>query len=902
MKFIADLSVAEEIAKYTKTEGPKDEAVKPIQAPVLAEEHTPIYTMHRYFARRPHNVFSYLIKHYTKPGDIILDPFCGGGVTVVEGLKLRRKVVGVDLNPMATFITKMEVMPVDLDLLEEGFKKVATAAKEDILELYRTVCPKCRSKEAIAEWYEWSNVFICGGCHKPIVLAQAKKKSAGRYLCATPKCNSVIVPSACDKTEDELITAKYHCHCGKTGEKPADEFDKRLYRKIEKSFEETVRKEKLKYPKDKFPDGDRQRDDALYQKGITHFYKLFTKRNLLANARLKKAIEKVGLESNEKDILIFSFSAALSWTSILTSDTGHGWQHHAYWLPNISYELNVWEMFVQRLKGGNNTVYRGKKSSQETIGQYAVFAKNIKELKEKKKSCLLLTQSSHKLTLPEGVVDIVITDPPFGGNVQYSELCDFWAVWLKDELGLKGVIDNADEAIQTRHSGFEATKTAEHYENMLYKVFKECHRVLRPKGWMVMTFHNREVGVWMSLQRAAVRAGFKLPDAGFDKTRGMIYQPPIEHYTPTLHLRAPGSMLGDFILSFQRQEELPEIDNIKDTLTSAEEKDFRNKVEELIEFHGGADESLLMTGLIPYLNEKGLLHRLANFDLRTFLNGHFVYHKDKKWYKKEMVDRATQSLKPMDAIPAELLTEGLITSFLREKKIASLDDILVNIYSTLVNSHRPGIQAINEILDKFCDPVQLKRGEKRKGNRYRLKSELPASTEIKTVEAKIQTTIFGDDEITANIGHNDAIAFLAKYAARLGYDIHVGETEQRKLPNFRDISHQMLSAVDYGINPKAFDIIKEIDLLWMKGKKIIAAFEVATSIDTADKAINVRYRNLFASMPGLEIKTFVIVRDKDYKKAEEKLYTPVNLQDGICDKIKIIKISEMTFENIEKKV
>ena len=897
--FDNNLSVAEEIAKYQKAEGPMEDIVRPIQAPVLAEGHMPIYTMHRYFARRPHNVFSYLIKHYTKPGDIILDPFCGGGVTVVEGLKLRRKVIGVDINPMATFITKMEVMPVDLDLLEEGFKQIEKKIKAKILELYCTECPKCKSKKAIAEWFEWSNVFKCNGCGKPVILAEAKKKSAGRYICTNAKCKGIVVPSECDKLGDEIITVKYSCECSKSGVKPADDTDKKLYKKIEKAFEDIVKTEKLRYPKDKFPDGDLEKDHSLFKKGLTHFYKLFTKRNLLANARLKQAIDKEDLDANTKEVLTFAFSAALSWSSILTSDTGHGWQHHAYWLPNISYEMNVWGMFEQRFKGGNNTVLRGKKASHELIGNYTAYAKTYKDLL-KDKSCLLLTQSAHKLPLNAKSVDVVITDPPFGGNVQYAELCDFWAVWLKDELGLKGIIDNTDEAIQTRHTGFETQKSADHYEDMLFKVFKECHRVLRPNGWMVMTFHNREVGVWMSLQRAAVRAGFKLPDASFDRTRGMIYQPPIEHYTPTLHLRAPGSMLGDFVLSFQRQETLPVIDNIKDALTPEEEKEFRNKVEELLEFHGGADESLLMTGLIPYLNEKGLLHRLANFDLRSFLNGHFVYHKDKKWYKKEMVDKETQSLKPMDAIPAEILTEQLIISYLNEKKIASLDELLVNIYSALVNSHRPGIQAINKVLATFCEQVTLRRGVKRKG--YRLKSVLPTSMEVKKVDAKIQTTMFGDEVISADLKHNDAIALLAKYAAILRYDIHIGETEQRKEPNFKAISHQMLSSTQYGINPKAFDIIKEIDILWLKDKKILVAFEVATSIDTVDKAINVRYRNLFASMPGLEVKTFVIVRDNDYRKAEEKLYTPVNLQEGLTDKIKIIKISEMTFSNIEQKI
>ena len=66
---------------------------------------------------RPHNVFSELVSHYTQPGEIILDPFCGGGVTVVEGLQLKRKVIGVDLNPLATYVTETEVAPVNLDKL-----------------------------------------------------------------------------------------------------------------------------------------------------------------------------------------------------------------------------------------------------------------------------------------------------------------------------------------------------------------------------------------------------------------------------------------------------------------------------------------------------------------------------------------------------------------------------------------------------------------------------------------------------------------------------------------------------------------------------------------------------------------------------------------------------------------
>jgi DNA modification methylase len=57
--------------------------LKPIDHAVIAKPHTPVYKMHRYFARRPWSVFRVLIEHYSYPGSIILDPFCVGGCTVV---------------------------------------------------------------------------------------------------------------------------------------------------------------------------------------------------------------------------------------------------------------------------------------------------------------------------------------------------------------------------------------------------------------------------------------------------------------------------------------------------------------------------------------------------------------------------------------------------------------------------------------------------------------------------------------------------------------------------------------------------------------------------------------------------------------------------------------------------
>ena len=101
--------------------------------PVVAQAHTPPYKIHRYFARRPWNVFKQLVETFSKEDDVVLDPFCGGGVTIYEGIRLGRKVVGFDLNPLSIFIVRNMVKKgVNLLELDAAYSKI----KEYLKYLY----------------------------------------------------------------------------------------------------------------------------------------------------------------------------------------------------------------------------------------------------------------------------------------------------------------------------------------------------------------------------------------------------------------------------------------------------------------------------------------------------------------------------------------------------------------------------------------------------------------------------------------------------------------------------------------------------------------------------------------------------------------------------------------------
>jgi putative DNA methylase len=132
-----------------------------------------IYQMHKWFARRASCVFRAILLGALKPafkpdgsptdlmeefykdhsndpdtvGKTVLDPFMGGGTTVVEALRLGCKVTGIDLNPVAWFIVKTEVEPVDLDKLKEAFERLVErpvdwdngkSQRETLLGLYKT--------------------------------------------------------------------------------------------------------------------------------------------------------------------------------------------------------------------------------------------------------------------------------------------------------------------------------------------------------------------------------------------------------------------------------------------------------------------------------------------------------------------------------------------------------------------------------------------------------------------------------------------------------------------------------------------------------------------------------------------------------------------------------------------
>ncbi len=116
---------------------------------------------------------------------------------------------------------------------------------------------------------------------------------------------------------------------------------------------------------------------------------------------------------------------------------------------------------------------------------------------------LITTQSSTSLGLiPDNSVDYVFVDPPFGRNLQYSELNQIWEAWLK-------VKTNRDpEAVMdsTRQRDVHG------YARLMRAAFSEMHRVLKPGRWITVVFHNSSNAVWHAIQESLMGGRFVVAD------------------------------------------------------------------------------------------------------------------------------------------------------------------------------------------------------------------------------------------------------------------------------------------------------------------------------------------------------------------------------------------------------
>jgi len=627
---------------------------------ISPQAHTPMYLMHKFWARKPHNVVGEYIEHYSKKGEIVLDPFVGSGVTAIEALKRGRKAIAIDLDPIATFITRMTTLPVDLEEVKKVYQKIKEKAEAKIDSLYETRCPKCGKK----------TTFICS-------IWENGEDFPRQIRLFCPRCQRKIK------------------------KKPDNEDIEKIKRIADSKIPYWYPKSRLYYSNGK-PFKKKEKSETIVD--------LFTKRNLMALSILYHEIES--LEENLlNDLMKFRFTSIVHLASKLTPDRptrpfSSFWAMHSYWIPPIFMESNVWQLFESAIQGRQGLL-KGKEDSNEAI-KYYKEGKSSEDL-ENDANILIATQSALSLkgkpaSIPKESVDYVFTDPPYGGSIQYMELSAIWVSWLKGEKNDSRFDLKFDEEITINEN---QEKDFDYYHKMLKASFEQVFDALKPGRWLTVTFHNTDIKIYNSIIKAVVLAGFDLEK--------IIYQPPARPSAKGL-LQPYGSAVGDYYIRFRKPEKKEKLLSESEIDKERYERIVVTTVKHIIAERREPVTYSTIINSYPTIFEE-LKKNGYKFSapegieevLRKYLNKEFtlVDVKDdkgkvigKKWWLKEglFLDRASLSER----------VEGTIIDVLNRRIVVSFDDILEEIFTKFQNALTPDTQSIKAILEEYAEKTNGK--------------------------------------------------------------------------------------------------------------------------------------------------------------------------------------------------
>ena len=125
-------------------------------------------------------------------------------------------------------------------------------------------------------------------------------------------------------------------------------------------------------------------------------------------------------------------------------------------------------------------------------------------------SCIT-NQSASQIGLTDNSLDYIFVDPPFGANLNYSELNLVWETWLRV------FTNNKEEAVENKTQ----KKGLPEYRLLMTACFKEAFRQLKPGRWMTVEFSNTKASVWNNIQTAITDAGFVVANvSALDKKKG----------------------------------------------------------------------------------------------------------------------------------------------------------------------------------------------------------------------------------------------------------------------------------------------------------------------------------------------------------------------------------------------
>jgi len=515
---------------------------EPFATDVSEGKNDPIYNAHSYHTKVPHKAIMRYILHYTQPGDVVFDGFCGTGMTgvaaqlcgdrtVIGSLGYRveadgkilepqqqdgrstwklvsklgpRRAILNDLSPAATFIAYNYNTPVDQHEFKLQSKQVVAEVENDLGWMYETRHTDGTAKGRI-NYTVWSDVFTCPECAGEVVFWDAAVDQVGKQVLdefKCPHCSAQITKRSLDRARTTLfdeeinqsirqakqVPVLINYSVGKARfEKKPDKFDLALIDRINTTSIVDA------FPAFALPHGYNTRQ-PIESHGFTHTHHFYSRRNLAVVARLMQRVQQTSVQPLLKLAILDCFSVltrmsrfrAPAWFDKSTGPM-KGWTAGMLYVPSLQGEQNVLNAFAEK---------------SEMIGR---------AYKSTLSAQCITTGHNAMVGIQDNSADYIFLDPPFGANINYSELNFLWESWLRV------ITNNQPEAIENKAQ----SKTLDDYRRLMTACFKEAFRILKPGRWMTIEFSNTQASVWNTIQISLQEAGFVVANvSALDKKQG----------------------------------------------------------------------------------------------------------------------------------------------------------------------------------------------------------------------------------------------------------------------------------------------------------------------------------------------------------------------------------------------
>lgn len=508
--------------------------LKQIITNIEATNKNDIYSSNLYWSQKPFNICDVIIESLSEEGDIIFDPFMGSGVTVIESLKkeYKRNAIGCDINDVPIFIVKTLLEKYDVPRIEKDIKELNKKVSE-LSTYYSTKCSECGEVVIISK-----TIF-----DKENRNAQCELKSI-HYKCKG--CKNVF-----SGEPNEIEISKFFV-------------DEELNNIDTFKF---IANSRLAVG-----EGDTVRT-------------IFTNRNLIVIDKILGYIDEYR-DTNSYESMKYILLSILHLSKITDTHSNSQWP---LWIPKKDcVEKNVAELFI--------------KNSKKTIKALNLAIKYLGEDREQVNSIQNLDTNKFMLikdgiqnieddVIPDESVDLIITDPPYMGQVLYSEYMQLYKPFIDLEFELEDeiVISNAP----ARDKGKEL------YFEMMNSAFENISRVLKRNKYMCMYFHDSNLDVWDNIIDIMNRNNLKY--------MGQVHVSKNKNTLKNI-LSPKKSLNGDCIIFFKKDlninQNINEINNIEDEIN--------NIAKSIIEIKGYASTpELYDNGTLEYIIFNGNLKKIA---------------------------------------------------------------------------------------------------------------------------------------------------------------------------------------------------------------------------------------------------------------------------------------------------